>query len=244
MFFNEDSKCAAQLLKQAIPQMVRRGIPTNPYNFTLWYARETQQDAQLERDLEKEYAASGPYSADRSEQLFFQYIIKPFFSNVEQTQTSVLQLLAELLQASEIAAECTQDFNRTLTDTIGTIDSSLDAQALKAVLEQLFEQTAQTQTAVECIYSQFESAKASIDSLTEQANTSPEDVYRDPLTRIGNRCAFDKEFGAAMKQDTTGCVLLFVELDNIENINEEFGYMCGDETLRRVGEMLDSLQAC
>ena len=107
----------------------------------------------------------------------------------------------------------------------------------------LFEQTAQTQTAVECIYSQFESAKASIDSLTEQANTSPEDVYRDPLTRIGNRCAFDKEFGAAMKQDTTGCVLLFVELDNIENINEEFGYMCGDETLRRVGEMLDSLQA-
>ena len=243
MFFNEDSKCAAQLLKQAIPEMVRRGIPTNPYNFTLWYARETQQDAQLVQDLDKEYSTSGQYSADRSEQLFFHYIIKPFFRNVEQTQTSVLQVLSELLQASEIAATCTQDFNRTLTDTIGSIDSSLDPLALKAVLEQLLEQTAQTQTAVECIHSQFECTKEGIESLTEQANTSPEDVYRDPLTRIGNRCAFDKEFGAAMGQDTTGCVLLFIELDNIENINDEFGYLCGDEALRRVGEMLDSLKA-
>ncbi len=243
MFFNEDSKSAAELLRQAIPKMVQRGIPTNPYNFTLWYARETQQDPQLVHDLDKEFSTPGQYSADKSEQLFFHYIIKPFFHNVEQTQTSVLQLLVELLQASEIAATCTEDFSRTLTDTIGTIDSSSDPQALKVALEQLLEQTVQTQTAVEFIHSQFESAKTGIDSLTEQANTSPEDVYRDPMTRIGNRCAFDKEFGAAMRQDKTNFILLFVELDNIETINDEFGYLCGDETLRRVGEMLDSLKA-
>lgn len=243
MFFNEDSKSAAQMLKQAVPQMVQRGIPTNPYNFTLWYAKESQQNAQLEQDLEREFPAKGNYSADKSEQLFFQYIIKPFFRNIEQTQTSVLQLLAELLQASQAAASCTQGFNSSLTDTIGKIDSGADSQELKELLQQLLTQTQQSQTVAESIHNQFESAKSGIDSLTEQTNISQEDVYSDPMTNIGNRCAFDKEIGAAMAQDATGSVLLFVELDNIEKINDEFGYMCGDDTLKLVGEVLDTLQA-
>ncbi|MBO3276866.1 diguanylate cyclase domain-containing protein [Pseudomonas schmalbachii] len=68
-------------------------------------------------------------------------------------------------------------------------------------------------------------------------------AYRDPLTGLGNRKAFDENLeqqlaGAATSAETTA--LLFLDLDHFKDANDRHGHDLGDQLLRTVAERLRS----
>lgn len=68
-------------------------------------------------------------------------------------------------------------------------------------------------------------------------------AYRDPLTGLGNRKAFDEQLGQALLRAGSGgseLALLYLVLDRFKEVNDRFGHDIGDALLRTVAERVRS----
>lgn len=66
-------------------------------------------------------------------------------------------------------------------------------------------------------------------------------AFHDPLTGLGNRAHFSREFDGVLQQTKAGSSnagLLLLDLDHFKEVNDSLGHAAGDELLRRVSERL------
>jgi diguanylate cyclase (GGDEF)-like protein len=64
------------------------------------------------------------------------------------------------------------------------------------------------------------------------------DVLLDPLTGLSNRRCFDDWLASEVSEERSAAVLL-IDLDGFKAVNDVHGHAVGDETLRRVGLLVD-----
>lgn len=60
---------------------------------------------------------------------------------------------------------------------------------------------------------------------------------RDNLSGLLNRGAFKEQVQEYIQQSQGGCLFL-IDLDNFKDINDKYGHLAGDESIRKVGEVL------
>ncbi|MFW5889047.1 MAG: GGDEF domain-containing protein [Bacillota bacterium] len=66
-------------------------------------------------------------------------------------------------------------------------------------------------------------------------------VHHDPLTKIYNRSFIDDEFANINKKNITNVGLLFIDLNNFKQINDELGHRKGDDILVKVSNVLKDI---
>lgn len=79
-----------------------------------------------------------------------------------------------------------------------------------------------------------------IDAVKKREIARENAAQRDPLTEVYNRIAFEQEVAAYVEKEgesTTGA-LIILDLDNFKQINDKFGHLKGDETLKAFTEVL------
>lgn len=64
-------------------------------------------------------------------------------------------------------------------------------------------------------------------------------AFRDAVTGLGNRKAFDEQLPAAITR-CERAALLYIDLDKFKQVNDRFGHAIGDDLLTAVGERLRS----
>ena len=62
-------------------------------------------------------------------------------------------------------------------------------------------------------------------------------AQRDTLSGLPNRGACKEQVSEYIRQSQGGCLFL-IELDNFKDINDRYGHPAGDESIRKVGEVL------
>ncbi|HWD24314.1 MAG TPA: sensor domain-containing diguanylate cyclase, partial [Acidimicrobiales bacterium] len=62
----------------------------------------------------------------------------------------------------------------------------------------------------------------------------------DPLTRLGNRGAFEDAIGALALSNSHPNAALILDIDHFKTINDELGHLAGDEALRTLAARLRS----
>lgn len=65
----------------------------------------------------------------------------------------------------------------------------------------------------------------------------------DPLTGLGNRRAFERDLEVALsraQRTDLALTLLYLDVDEMKRVNDRFGHVVGDETLRALGAVLRS----
>jgi diguanylate cyclase (GGDEF)-like protein len=63
-------------------------------------------------------------------------------------------------------------------------------------------------------------------------------VQTDALTGLQNRRSFDAWLQGASRWPRQRTALLLVDLDDFKQINDTYGHECGDQVLRRIGELM------
>src|SRR3989338_5610521 len=74
--YPEDTREAAALLKQAVPLMMRHGIPPNPLHYALWYTYSKGQEPELNRRLDQTVKDFDSFPPETAAKLFRDYIIR------------------------------------------------------------------------------------------------------------------------------------------------------------------------
>ena len=65
-------------------------------------------------------------------------------------------------------------------------------------------------------------------------------ITRDPLTGINNRRRFESfmEYKLRNRNSKSTLYLLMIDIDNFKNINDKYGHLCGDETIKQTVKLL------
>lgn len=79
-----------------------------------------------------------------------------------------------------------------------------------------------------------------VEDLRTKLKTAEKAVKTDPLTKLGNRNAFDLQLTFAISKVSQGDVysLAIVDVDKFKSINDDFGHLCGDASLIEIAKHL------
>lgn len=240
MYFREDTQAAAELLKQAIPLMVKRKIPTNPCNIALWYAYAAGLDKNLNQALETHFPDNTQYAPEKSEELFFDYFIKSYMPSHEGAQEAMVSLLTRLYESTKKTADGTREYGSALQKGLDQFKNETDPREMEKTLVSLLEETRAVDHLTRRFTQEIDSAKQEIESLKQQLKDTEKSVFVDSLTKIGNRRSFDRTLVGAMVKTNAELSLLLIDLDNFKKCNDTYGHLTGDRVLAGVGQLLES----
>jgi diguanylate cyclase len=235
--FRENSETAANHLRTAVPLMVERKIPPNPVNFALWYMYAAKRNASLDHALLEQFPDAASYTPEKSEELFYEYLVKPLIPEDDKSHQAVMQLISTLFTEVQKATQGTSDYGETLKASMKKLQNTRDPAEIQATLQNLLENTDQVSQLTDNFQQDLDAAKEEIQSLKHQLEASEKDAFIDSLTNIGNRRAFDSQLEEALGQKQQICLLL-LDLDHFKRCNDTFGHLVGDKILGAVGKIL------
>lgn len=242
MYFREDAETAAELLKQAIPQMVKRKIPTNPWNIALWYAYAADRDKNLKQDLETQFPETEHYIPEKSEELFFDYFVKSYMLGDEGAKETLERLLGDLFGSVKRTEEGARQYGTALQQGIDKIRNERDPKEMEKALLSLLKDTETADTLTREFSDELDAAREEIESLKRQLKATEKSAFVDGLTQIGNRREFDRNLTALLaKSDAQPC-LIMIDLDHFKKCNDNYGHLTGDRILSAMGQLLQGVR--
>ncbi|UTW44795.1 GGDEF domain-containing protein [bacterium SCSIO 12696] len=241
MQFDEDSAASAQYLKQAVPLMVQRQIPTNPLNYALWYSHVKNINKELSERLLFEFPAAGTYDPQKSQQLFYDYFVRDQVPAEDETQGAVAELLSQLFDTVNKATEGTSQYSESLKNTIAAVQNTDDPKEVQKALSNLLRDTDAVNQLTQDFQSHLVEARQEVENLRQQLQASEKTALLDELTQIGNRRAFDQTIARCLRDSSQPTTLLLLDLDHFKKCNDTYGHVTGDRILEEVGDLLSGV---
>jgi len=237
----DDISKAIVLLKQTLPEMNKRNIPTTPENYAVWYEYVSGKNTKLIDAihlLDKQHAS---FSDNALRELYITHIANAHQAAVNQLSASVKKIINDFLIKIASEGEGLSNYANTLYEfskKVEGVDNINDVkQLISHLLGETRKQEASTQnmqTSLETIAIEMKNLRAEVAKLNAEATT-------DSLTKINNRRAFDIEVDNCVsncKSKEKSLCMLFVDLDHFKIFNTKFGHTIGDKVLRFVATLL------
>ncbi|MFT6122031.1 MAG: diguanylate cyclase [Oleiphilaceae bacterium] len=237
----DDISKAIALLKQTLPEMNKRNIPTTPDNYAIWYEYVSGKNTKLVdaiHVLDKQHAS---FSDNVLRELYITHIANAHQAAVNQLSASVKKIINDFLTKIASEGEGLSNYAHTLSDFSKKVEGVDDINDIKHLISHILEETQKQenstqnmQTSLEKITEEMKSLRAEVAKLNAEATT-------DSLTKINNRRAFDMEVDNCVSnsklQEKPLCIL-FIDLDHFKIFNQKFSHTIGDKVLRFVATLL------
>jgi len=95
--------------------------------------------------------------------------------------------------------------------------------------------------AVDQIRREAEAYRAERDRLRDANQLLAAQALTDSLTGLGNRRSFDRAIARALHRGTFDGALAAIDIDRFKQVNDEFSHLTGDEVLRRIGVLAETV---
>ncbi len=238
--FAEETREAADLLKQAVPQMMRHDIPPTPLHFALWYSYCRGQDQELNRRLDKlvkDFDSVPPESASK---LFREHIIRGELEEARAGQQQVIELVDEIEGGVVSSVAGSKAYQQSLIAGLEALREPV-VDELPNVLNDLQLSTQAMQDQQEKFLYRLQAAQSEIQHLRDQLERAHMAATLDGLTQVFNRSSFNRLLHQAVERGHSGLALLMMDIDHFKNFNDQYGHPLGDRVLQLVGQLLREL---
>lgn len=163
-------------------------------------------------------------------------IVQRTADDAAQRRDQASEILSQLQHLTTGVSARIDAHTRTVGDINEELTGALPGEA--GIVVEAIQRLVESNTAMQ---SQLQIAQS---RLAEQANlleAQQEEARTDPLTRLGNRRAFDDELARRFEQCAAGRAslsLMMLDVDHFKKCNDTYGHPAGDEVLRTVGRVL------
>ncbi|WP_137971386.1 GGDEF domain-containing protein [Pseudomonas sp. F(2018)] len=238
--YPEETREAADLLKQAVPHMVRHDIPPNPVHYALWYSYCKGSDPELNRRLEKAIKDFSSFPPETAIKLFRDFIIRGELEDARAGQHQVIELVDDIEGDVQRSVSGSQHYQASLSQGLAALQEPI-VDDLPSVLNELQLSTQQMQDQQEKFLYRLRSAQAEIQNLRGQLERAQAAATLDSLTHVFNRHAFTRLLEQALAGDIKGLALVMLDIDHFKQFNDQYGHPLGDRVLQHVGQLLREL---
>lgn len=243
MKFSEDSKQAANYLRQAVPTMVKYKIVPNPLNYALWYSYFSKQFPRLNEELDQAIQRYGTCPSNIGESLFlqnFSQIDEKSEQQLDIVQRAFSQLVTKLSNSIDDTAKQNTNYSAALKENLNNLESFDVDDSLKQVVNELSANANAIYDNSENFREKLVSAQTEINTLKAELKHTRQEANTDPLTSLCNRRVFESiynEFVSSHHQEEH-LSLIIMDIDKFKLFNDTHGHLVGDQILKYVGKIL------
>lgn len=238
--YPEESREAADLLKQAVPLMMRHNIPPNPMHYALWYTYSKGLEPELNRRLDKTIKDFDSFPPETAAKLFRDYIIRGELEEARAGQQQVIELVDDIEGDVSHSVVSSQAYQASLIQGLNALHEPL-IDDLPNVLNELQQSTQLMQDQQEKFLYRLRTAQEEIQHLRGQLERAHIAATLDSLTNVFNRHAFTRLLEQALSVDHQGVALVMLDIDHFKQFNDQYGHPLGDRVLQHVGQLLREL---
>jgi len=235
--YPEDSREAAELLKQAVPLMVRHNIAPNPVHYALWYTYSKGLEPELNRHLDRVVKDFDSFPPEAACKLFRDYIIRDELADARIGQQQAINLMDTMERDVTRSVKGSLNFQASLDHCLDMLETP-DEQRLPSLLGELQQSTQLMQDQQTLFLSQLHAAQNEIKNLRDKLEQVRRAATLDDLTRVLNRNTFNRLLEQTLSKGTAGVALVMLDIDHFKQFNDQYGHPLGDRVLEHVGEVL------
>ncbi len=237
----DDISKAIALLKQTLPEMNKRNIPTTPENYSIWYEYVNGENNKLIEAINNLDKQRATFSGKVLKELHLEYIANAHQAAVNQLSTSVKEIINDFLTKISSEGEGLTHYANTLSEFSKRVEGVNDIEDIKQLITHLLDETRKREDATQSMQTSLETMAMEMKKLRAEVSKLNSEATTDSLTKVNNRRAFEMEIDncvSASKAESKPLCLLFVDLDHFKTFNDKFGHTIGDKVLRFVATLL------
>ncbi|MCJ8168577.1 GGDEF domain-containing protein [Atopomonas sediminilitoris] len=235
--FPEETREAANLLKQAVPNMVRHDIPPNPIHYALWYSYAQGNNAELKQRLDRIVNNFAVFPPEAAIKLYREYIINGELEQARSGQQQVIDVVDTLESEVTRSLDGGKNYEKSLKHGLEVLHEPV-MDELPSVLEELLDSTYAMQEQQEKFLYRLQAAQAEVQYLRNQLKKTQMAASLDALTQVFNRFSFNRFLEQALAEQHPNAALIMLDLDHFKAFNDQYGHVLGDRVLQTVAQML------
>jgi diguanylate cyclase len=240
MRYLESKQHSAQLLRLALPLMVRQNAAYHPVSYTLWYEHVAGLNPSLSAALAARLEESDALSEEDAYRLYARHISERDAAVLETLQRRLQALLESTAQEVATACEDSGRFRRSLQQGRSDLTNEVSASAVQEVIGRLLSEALRMEAATQTLTEKLDARTRDVLSLTKQLNEAHTEALTDPLCALSNRRGFMRAAQELCdsEQGLEGAALVLIDADHFKWVNDTFGHLLGDKVLRAIAEVL------
>uniref|UniRef100_A6VXE5 diguanylate cyclase n=1 Tax=Marinomonas sp. (strain MWYL1) TaxID=400668 RepID=A6VXE5_MARMS len=236
--FQHNIKQANQLMRSAIPLMVKLDIPPTPYNYGIWYEYASNRNPKFNQVVDRALRRFGGLPAFVSQELFNEFLLPEEFQHAHR-QGSVLKSLTTNLETntSSIASEL-ELFNGTLRNAKAALKNANEPAQIERLALLLERGAFKANQAIEKFSSSLLSAQEELTNLRSELLDVKKNTELDTMTLLANEKGFERSLFSLVPYAEDDLTLLLIDIDNLAEINQEYGNKAGTSLIRYIAKLL------
>ncbi|MDR3448225.1 MAG: GGDEF domain-containing protein [Alphaproteobacteria bacterium] len=230
------------LAQQAFQDMARYDLPPTPENFAVFYHYHSGVYPALKTTIDEVVGQGRKVTAAFAMECYQEYL--GVYANNQLLVENNKQLEGELKKVMEMLSSAltgSDRFGETLNVFSGQLNTASSLETIRTAVTKVIKETAAIAEENKKLQSDLSETVGQLAEVRTSLDQVHKESQLDPLTEIGNRKFFDREFAQALENvraDGGMLSLLMVDIDHFKKFNDSHGHLIGDQVLRLVARTL------
>jgi len=243
MLQQDETKQAAEYLRQVIPLLSQNKLAPTPINYSIFYCYLSGCSQALQDIIDNFISEKKPFTVLIMLELYEKYINGgAAIAQQEKIHHSIEKVISdaseEVLQINNTAGE----FDNTISKHAETLSTANDPQTTALVLQQIMQDTRNILKENQVTQARIEETSAEIIQIKAELEAVKASAEKDSLTGLKNRVAFDKKIDDIVySQKDPNSTLIMLDIDHFKRVNDTFGHLVGDRVIRYVSALLNQI---
>ena len=230
---------AVEICKQVLPLMSRRGVPTIPQNYFIWYEYVARSNTELREELDDLLQRDTEFTNATCRAIYQRYFVDEVQAEVDGIQGAVRITVESVLRELGGLEANIEHYADVLEECGLSLRTELSQSALSQLVNRLAKETADTHDRSQEVEQSLSAMAAEMHDLRNQVERLSRDSQTDSLTMVANRRAFDAELMTMIDEanaEGTALSLIMIDIDHFKTFNDTHGHVVGDQVLRFVAQ--------
>ncbi len=226
---------------EAIEMMRRHEILPRYGNYAVFIEYINKSNIELVNEFNDFIAANKRITDEFCSDMYDKHIDRASSDKIINAGDDLAKEMSQIISDISNVGESTKTYNKKLTRAKTKLNNGKDINDLKEVVEDLTEATEKMGTNSRELEVKLTKTTREIEALRHELEIAKSEAYKDALTGLSNRKAFNSFLEAQVtiaNKEAMPLSMIISDIDNFKQINDTWGHLTGDQVITFVASVM------